>query len=179
MLFCDARHAARRDEHGRYVPFEEQLLDKWDMHKIHEAEAYLREASQLNVPGPFQLEAAIQSAHTFRRLSGRDNWNEIVSLYSGLLHYSRTVGAVIGYASALAEVAGPHEALLQLEGLEPERVNQHLPYWALRASLLSRLARHQEALVSHQRAIGLATDPAVRSFLQEQAALVMSELTTD
>lgn len=87
------------------------------MRKIEEAEMLLRRASQMNQVGPFQLEAAIQSAHTFRRLSGHNNW----------------------------------------------------PYWATRAELLSRLGRFAEAIENYHRAIGLAIDPAVRSFLQERA----------
>ncbi len=121
----------------------------------------------MNQVGPFQLEAAIQSAHTFRRLSGRDNWSEIVQLYEGLLTYSGTFGAMIGYASALAELDGPLSALAQLDRLESDRVKFHLPYWATRADLLSRLGRIAEAIENYERAIGLATDPAVRAFLQE------------
>jgi RNA polymerase sigma-70 factor (ECF subfamily) len=119
--------------------------------------------------GPFQLEAAIQSAHTFRRLSGRNNWDEILHLYEGLLAYSPMFGALIGYVSALAETEGPQAALTQLDRLDSERVKSHLPYWATRAELLTRLGRFTEATESYHRAIGLAIDPAVRSFLQERA----------
>lgn len=168
MLFCDARALTRRGDCGRYIPFDEQSIENWDLHKIEEAELLLQQASQTNQIGPFQLEAAIQSAHTFRRLTGRNNWGEIVQLYEGLLAYSRTFGAIIGYANALAEVDGPLMALSQLDRLESDRVKFHLPYWATRADMLSRLGRYMEAIEDYHRAIGLATDPAVRSFLQER-----------
>ncbi len=65
MLFCEARARARRGEGGKYIPFDEQSLDQWDIRKIEEAEAVLRQASKMGVLGPFQLEAAIQSAMFF------------------------------------------------------------------------------------------------------------------
>jgi RNA polymerase sigma-70 factor, ECF subfamily len=169
MLFCDARATSRRGDCGKYIPFDEQSLEKWDMVKIEEAEKLLREASQMNQIGPFQLEAAIQSAHTFRRLSGVNNWRHILSLYDGLLTFSITFGALIGRASALAESDCPQAALLQLDLLDSDRVRSHLPYWALRAELLTRIGRLAEAREDYHRAIGLAIDPAVRHFLQERA----------
>ncbi len=169
MLFCDARASARRGDGGEYIPFDEQSLDKWNMTKIKEAESLLRQASRMNRVGPFQLEAAIQSAHTFRRLSGQNNWNEILQLYEGLLTYSRTFGAMIGHASALAETQSPQAALARLDLLEFERVKSHLPYWAMRAEILMRLGRFAEAIEAYHRAIGLAIDPAVRNFLLDRA----------
>jgi RNA polymerase sigma-70 factor (ECF subfamily) len=169
MLFCDARAAARRDDFDRYIPFEKQSLDQWDVRKIEEAETLLRQASKMGEVGPFQLEAAIQSAHTFRRITGHNNWNEILHLYEGLIRYCKTFGALIGRALALAEIDGPQAALLQLDCLDCERVKSHLPYWAARAELLSRSGRLAEAMEAFRRAIGLANDPAVRSFLQERS----------
>jgi RNA polymerase sigma-70 factor (ECF subfamily) len=171
MLFCEARATTRRDEYGKYIPFDEQPTEKWDALKIEEAESLLRKASERNEIGPFQLEAAIQSAHTFRRLTGTDNWNEIRQLYKGLLANHWTIGAAIGFVSAVAETDGPPAALLQLESLDMNRISTHLPYWALRAELLTRLRRFDEAVESYQRAIGLTSDPAVRSFLQERSKL--------
>ncbi len=169
MLFCEARARARRGEGGKYIPFDEQSLDQWDIRKIEEAEAVLRQASKMGVLGPFQLEAAIQSAHVFRRLSGHDNWNEILDLYEGLLSYSQTIGTLIGHALALAETEGPQVALSQLDRLDCERVKLHLPYWAARAELLSRLNRSSEASTAYHQAIGLTSDSAVRFFLQERS----------
>jgi RNA polymerase sigma-70 factor, ECF subfamily len=179
MLFCDARASARRGECGKYIPFDEQSIEKWDHRKIEEAESLLRQASQMNQVGPFQLEAAIQSAHTFRRLSGHNNWDQILQLYEGLLAYSPMFGALIGYVSALAETDGPQTALSQLDSLDSERVRSHLPYWATRAELLTRLGRFAEAIENYHRAIGLAIDPAVRSFLQERANNCPSALETE
>ncbi len=168
MLFCDARVGARRSDSGKYIPFDNQSLDKWDMSKVEEAESLLWEAYAKKEIGPFQLEASIQSAHTFRRLSGHNNWSEILQLYNGLMTFSGTIGAAIGYTSALAETDGPQAALSQLDLLDSVRVSSHLPYWALRAELHAKLGHLVEAIEDYHRAIGLAVDPAVRYFLHER-----------
>lgn len=170
LLFCDARSNARRGDRGEYIPFEEQSLDQWDRKKIQESEDCLLQASRGKRIGPFQLEAAIQSAHTFRRLTGCNNWADILQLYEGLLACSSTIGAVIGHVSALAEVAGPQKAWAQLCLLDSERVQFHLPYWALRAELLSRMGKSKDASKDYEHAIVLAVDPAVRTFLQMRAS---------
>ena len=43
---------------------------------------------------------------------------------------------------------------------------EYQPYWAARAALLARAQQHEAAAEAYGRAIGLATDPAVRRFLQ-------------
>ena len=70
MVYAHSRREARRDAEGRYVPLSEQAVERWDQPAIEEAEALLRAASTLGAPGRFQLEAAVQSAHAARRLSG-------------------------------------------------------------------------------------------------------------
>ena len=70
MLYAEARRAARRDATGAYVPLEEQDATLWDDGQIAVAEGLLREASRSGPTGRYQLEAAIQSAHTARRVDG-------------------------------------------------------------------------------------------------------------
>jgi RNA polymerase sigma-70 factor (ECF subfamily) len=47
-------------------------------------------------------------------------------------------------------------------------VASYQPYWAVRAHLLQRRGRVQEARDAFERAIGLAKDPAVRRFLLQR-----------
>ena len=51
---------------------------------IEEAEALLLRASATGVIGRYQLEAAVQSAHAARRLTGRSDWAAIEQLYDAL-----------------------------------------------------------------------------------------------
>src|SRR5579863_4700305 len=77
MLYSHARRDARRDGAGRYVPLSEQKVGRWDKAAIEEAEALLKAAGALGRPGRFQLEAAVQSAHAARRLTGATDWEAI------------------------------------------------------------------------------------------------------
>src|SRR5271155_400632 len=84
MLYAHARREARRDAAGRYVPLSDQDTRSWDETAIEEAERLLRAAGALGAPGRFQLEAAVQSVHTARRLTEATDWPAILLLYDAL-----------------------------------------------------------------------------------------------
>ncbi len=165
MLFCDARKGARRDDADQYIPFNDQRVENWDRSRIEEAEFLLRQASNLHQIGHFQLEAAIQSAHTHRRLTGIANWPIIVQLFEGLLCLSPTLGVRVGHAAAVCEAVSARAALEILDRIDPEEIKNYLPYWALRADCLAKAATPLEAADAYHRAIGLCEDQACRKFL--------------
>jgi predicted RNA polymerase sigma factor len=73
MLYSKSREPSRRTESGAYVPLSMQDTALWDRAGLAEAGATLSSAARLGRIGPFQLEAAIQSAHVHARLTGRDD----------------------------------------------------------------------------------------------------------
>lgn len=167
MLHCEARRGARRDADGRYVPLTRQDVALWTRPLIDEAEEILAAASKAMKPGRFQLEAAIQSVHAQRVVTGRIDWEAIALLYEGLIRLAPTIGARVGAAAALAEAKGDDAGLSTLEAIPPESVTAYQPYWALCAHLLKRLGRPAEAREAYARAVGLSEDPAVRDFLRD------------
>jgi RNA polymerase sigma-70 factor, ECF subfamily len=169
MLHAEARRAARRDASGAYVPLAEQDPARWDAALIDEAEAILLRASALRRVGRFQLEAALQSAHAARRLSGRTDWASILALYDALLAATGSPVVAINRAVALAERDGAAAGLAALDDLSGEaRLLDYQPYWAARANLLARCRDFAAAGDAYERAIGLEPDPAVRRFLQQR-----------
>ena len=76
-----------------------------------------------------------------------------------------SVGAFLGHAAAVAETRGADAALAMIDEIPASQVAAHQPYWALRADLLRRLKRTNEAGDAYKRAAGLTEDPAVRRFL--------------
>jgi predicted RNA polymerase sigma factor len=168
MLHCEARRPARRGPDGRYVPLSEQDPRQWSLPLIEEAERHLMEASKHSRSGRFQLEAAIQSVHAERARRGRTEWSAIMLFYEQLIRISPTLGARLGYAASVAEANGPEAGLAALDGIDPDNVSAHQPYWAVRAHLLQRLGKTSEGLAAFDRAIGLAEDPAVREFLLQR-----------
>lgn len=166
MSYAQARLPARRSADGEYVPLAEQDTARWDSRMIDEAEALLRRASTAHAIGRYQLEAALQSAHVYRRLSGRSNWDAVLQLYDALLALSGSPVVAVNRALALAETGGAEAALDALrEVAEHPQLAEYQPYWAARAELLARTGAHGEARRAYEIAIGLERDPAVRRFL--------------
>jgi len=190
MLFAEARRTARRDANGDYVPLAEQETSAWDAALIDEAEALLRRASAIafsgevesgspkenasnpnRIVGRYQLEAAVQSAHVVRRLTGAADWAAIEKLYDALLALTGSPVVAINRAVAAGETRGPATGLAQLDALADDaRLADYQPYWAARATLLARTGDTVAAASAYERAIGLESDPAVRRFLQARRA---------
>jgi predicted RNA polymerase sigma factor len=167
MLHVEARRNARRTPEGAYVPLADQNLSLWDVGLIGEAETVLRRASALKSLGRYQLEAALQSAHAHRCLTGANNWPEVLHLYDVLLQLSESPVVAINRAIAVAEVRGAHAGLEAMTPLEADtQLNSYQPYWVARAELLAKAGSIDEARRAFEIAIGLARDPAVRRFLQ-------------
>src|SRR5262249_9502697 len=106
MLHAEARRAARRNGRGDYVPLAHQDPAAWDVKLIEEAEALLLQASRKGVIGRYQLEAAVQSAHAARRMSGRTDWAAIVQIYDTLLAITESPVVAINRATAIAQTHG-------------------------------------------------------------------------
>src|SRR5262249_9993952 len=140
----------------------------WAHPLMEEAEHHLAQASKSGRPGPFQLEAAIQSVHAERARSGRIEWTAIVRFYEQLNRISPTIGRQTGYAAALAEANGAREGLAVLDAIDQDAAPVYQPYWAVRAHVLRLLGRGREAQHAYDRAIGFAEDPAVREFLLQK-----------
>ncbi|MEO6690409.1 MAG: DUF6596 domain-containing protein [Dokdonella sp.] len=166
MLHAHARRRARRNAAGDYVPLADQDTSLWDAPMIVEAEETLRRASALRQLGRYQLEAALQSAHVERRISGRDNWAAVLQLYDALSAVTGSPVIMINRALAIAEIDGADVALAAMPDIATDtRLADYQPYWAARAELLTRIGAHIDAQHAYDIAIGLEHDDAVRRFL--------------
>lgn len=170
MLHCEARRSARATPDGKFVPLDQQNPALWSRPTIEEAEAHLRCAARFNRLGRYQLEAAIQSIHAHRAVSGLIDWKEIALLYEGLVRLTPTIGAQVGRAIALGETGDLVGGLTALDEISENRAAGYQPWWAARAHLLRRLGRQDEARDAFERAASLTDDPALRAFLLERAA---------
>jgi RNA polymerase sigma-70 factor (ECF subfamily) len=118
------------------VPLEQQDTNLWERSLIAHAEQFLRQANAAGPSGRYQIEAAIQSAHVARRLTGVANWAAVVALYDHLLALTESPVVILNRAVARAELDGPHAALADLEPLEADkRMRSYQPYWAARGHL--------------------------------------------
>jgi RNA polymerase sigma-70 factor, ECF subfamily len=171
MLHAEARRNARRNPNGEYVPLTDQDPTLWDTPMIEEAEALLFRAGAMGDIGRYQLEAAVQSAHVVRRRSGRPDWAAIERLYDALSALTGSPVVAINRAIAVAETRGASAGLAALDAIADDaRLAEYQPYWAARAGLLAHTGAVDEADRAYELAIGLESDPVVRSFLQERRA---------
>ncbi|MCX5576794.1 RNA polymerase sigma factor [Kaistia terrae] len=174
MLHLDARKDARRARDGAYVPLSKQDAALWSRTRLAEAETTLARAAAFGQPGRYQFEAAIQSAHVGHRLTGAPDRATIAALYEKLFRSAPRLGVAVSRAAATAEAHGVRAGLALLAEIDAARVETYQPFWAVRADLLSRTDAHGEAIEAYDRAIRLATDPAVRSYLTERRARLLS-----
>jgi len=166
LWLCEARRPGRRNG---YKPLHEQDPGDWDASLIARADAALHEAAMRRAPGPFQLEAAIQAAHTQGRQDGHVPWKGIARLHERLLEIAPTVGARIAHAVALAHaLPDPGAGLRLLEAIDAARVAAHQPWWAARAHLLAMAGAHSEAALAYGRALALTVEPGLRAWLMER-----------
>jgi RNA polymerase sigma-70 factor (ECF subfamily) len=171
MLHAESRREARRGAAGEYVPLAEQDPAAWNLGLVEEAEALLFRASRIGVVGRFQLEAAVQSAHAARRLTGHTDWVAIERLYGELFALTASPVVAVNRAIAVAETSGPAAGLAALAELAGDaRLTDYQPHWAARAELLARSGESEAAAAAYLRAIGLESEPAVRDFLQRRLA---------
>jgi RNA polymerase sigma-70 factor, ECF subfamily len=176
MLFLHSRRAARQTAAGDYVPLSDQDEKLWRDAEINEAENLLHRASTFDVIGRYQLEAAIQSAHTTRRLTGRTDWTVIARLYDGLFALTGSPVVAINRAVAIAEVQGPEAGLAVMPSLEAHvRFKTYQPYHAVMSELLSRAGATHQAIEAYDLAIGLSVDSAVRRYLLGKRAALVTE----
>jgi RNA polymerase sigma-70 factor (ECF subfamily) len=170
LLHLEARRGARRDAEGRFVPLDEQDVSLWRTELIVEAERTLRAASEAKQPGRYQLEAAIQSAHSTRAWRGDADWEAIVLLYAALSEMTGSPVARLNLAAALARRDGPERGLAALNALDAAYLRDYQPYWALTADLMARLGRTDEARRAYDEAMARERDVAVIRFLSDRRA---------
>ncbi len=171
MLYAHARRDARRDAVGRYVPLSDQAVERWDQKAIEEAEKLLRAASAFGAPGRFQLEAAVQSVHAARWLTGKTDWEAIAALYDALFALTASPVVAVNRAVAVAHSHGPAAGLELLDQVgAKDGLAGFEPYWVARADLCAKLGEVDAARRAYEQAIGLQTDPAARAFLIDRLA---------
>jgi len=169
LLVTDARRTTRVDADGAPVSLEDQDRSRWDVLAIARANELVAEGLRSARPGRYTLQAAIALVHASAPSFDDTDWMEIVRLYDLLLESWPSPIVALNRAVAVAQLDGPDVALILVEELEgePRLADYHyLP--AIKADLLRRLGREDEALAEGQRALGLVRNDAERAFLDAQ-----------
>jgi RNA polymerase sigma factor (sigma-70 family) len=164
-LFCfgAARLPARLDEHGVFVPLEDQDRSRWDRARIERGLTHLARSATGDHMSRWHLEAGIACEHAIAPSIQQTDWDRIVGLYQVLAQQSWSPVVALNRALAVAERDGIDAGRRELTALAGERKLSRYPfYWAARADLDRRARCHAAARENYERAMALARSPAER-----------------
>lgn len=162
LLLITARRPARTDSLGALVPLNEQDRLLWDRDLISEGQDLVRFCLRRNVPGPYQIQAAINAVHSDTLRATDTEWGQILALYDQLLRCDPSPVVALNRAVALGEVEGPAAGLAAVDGLP---LDSYYLFHAVQADLLRRLGRLPEAVAVFDAALARTDNEAERSFL--------------
>ena len=178
--FIESRRDARLRD-GILIPVPEQDVELWDSQLIERSVSLLTQASlkrePKSVPGRFQLEAAIQSVHAARSVTGKTDWRALSQLYAGLMHAYPSIGGAVSRAAVVAEDSGPAEGLKMLDVIAFDGLDTYQPYHAVRAYCLSELGRIAEAAEAYAQALSLCSEPPSKLWLEEKIKALRKKMS--
>ena len=166
MLLHDARRSARTGPNGEIVLLAEQDRTRWNQTRIDEGVRMLERALSLRSPGRYQLQGAIAALHVERET----DWPQIAALYGQLVRLEPTPIVALNRAVAVAMAEGPERGLALMA--EIELPGYHL-LPAVRADLLRRLDRLDEAAEAYREALALEMNAGDRAFLEGRLGEVL------
>lgn len=165
MMFGNARRGAQRTAAGEFVPLAAQDTSLWQRDAILSADQLLWNAARFRQPGPYQLEAAIQSAHCHRLFTGITPWHGIAALYKQLNSHFPTIGSLVAAAVAYAEAGDIAHGLAELSAIQAE-AKSFQSWWVAKAHLHALVGQNSEAKVALEIAIGLTAEQSIRRHLE-------------
>ena len=169
LVLAIARESTRVGADGQPLRLEDQDRNLWDRVAIHDAQVLVDGGVRSGRPGRYVLQAAIALVHAQATSYEETDWVSVVGFYDELMELWPTAVVALNRAVAVSMVGGPELALQEVEDLDQrgELSSYHyLP--AVKADLLRRLGRIEEARREQRRAISLTTNLSERRFLEAQ-----------
>jgi RNA polymerase sigma-70 factor (ECF subfamily) len=167
LLLTESRRPARTAADGSFVRLADQDRSRWDAGLIAEGQAIVRALLRRNLPGPYQIQAAIAAVHSDAPSAADTQWDQVVALYDQLLARTPSPVVALNRAIAVAELEGPAIALALLDGIDLPGYHL-LP--ATRADLLERLGLVDEARAAYGDALSLVANATERAHLEARRA---------
>ncbi|MGZ6963827.1 MAG: RNA polymerase subunit sigma-24, partial [Acidimicrobiia bacterium] len=130
--------------------------------------------------GPYALQAAIAACHA-RAVQAEDtDWTRIASLYAVLAQVTLSPIVELNRAVAVSMAEGPQAGLDLVDALADEpsmRTYALLP--SVRADLLVKVGRHEEARAEFERAASLTNNARERELSMERARSAESDASAE
>jgi RNA polymerase sigma-70 factor (ECF subfamily) len=117
------------------------------------------------------LQAAIASLYAEPPTYEETDWSQILQLYDALLQVWPSPVVALNRCVALSMVAGPQVALDAVQELEQDpQLTGYRYVPAIKADLLRRLGRIEEAVEAYRAALALTDNESEREFLAGRIA---------
>ena len=173
-----SRLNARVGRDGEPILLMDQNRARWDQLLIRRGLAALEKSEALGgLSGPYALQAAIAACHARARVADETDWQRIAMLYARLVEVTQSPIVELNRAVAVSMAFGPSPALEIVDGLtsEPSLKGYHL-LPSVRADLLEKLGRLDEARIEYERAAGLTRNAREQTLLRARAARCVQAL---
>ena len=172
MLLHDARRNARATAGGDIIRLEDQDRSLWDSRRSPKARRWWsRRCALPGIPSAYAVQAAIAALHAQAKSWAETDWRQIAGLYDVLLRLQPSPVIALNRAAAISMVDGPQAALNLVDSLAArEKLAGYHLLPAVRADLLVRLDRKDEAQAAYREAIALAKLEPERRWLQKRLA---------
>jgi len=167
-----SRTAARTGPSGEPILLLDQDRARWNQLLIRRGLAALDRAEALGgAMGPYALQGAIAACHARARTADETDWPRIAGLYDELGRLMPSPVVELNRAVAVAMAFGPAAGLELVDALlaEPALKTYHL-LPSVRADLLAKLGRRDEAQREFERAASLTRNERERTLLLDRAA---------
>ena len=165
-----SRMRARVGPRGQPILLLDQDRGRWDHLLIRRGLAALARAeSSGGSYGPYTLQAAIAACHARAPTAEETDWTRIVALYDGLAQLMPSPVVELNRAVALGMAFGPAAGLEVVDELtqDPALAGYHL-LPSVRADLLAKLGRFDEARAEFARAASLTQNARERELLNKK-----------
>lgn len=168
-----SRLKARVGPSGEPVLLLDQDRARWDRLLIRRGLAALERAERLGEKrGPYAVQAAIAACHARAATAEDTDWRRISDLYAELAQIAPSPVVELNRAVAVAMAFGPAAGLELVDLLrdDPALRGYHL-LPSVRADLLKKLGRFQEARVEFEKAASMTKNAQERNLLLKRAQL--------
>ena len=169
VLLHDSRRRTRVDADGALVPLDEQDRGQWDRGRI--ASGLQRLQLAVGATGSYLPQAVIAALHATAPSWEQTDWVAICKAYDRLLEIADSPVARANRALAIGFRDGFSTGLAALEDVADDpRLARSSTVPSIRADLLRRAGRTDEALTWYQTALQTNGSEPARAFLRRRIA---------
>jgi RNA polymerase sigma-70 factor (ECF subfamily) len=169
VMLHDARRLTRVDADGALVPLDEQDRSRWDRGRIARGLDRLRLAE--GSTGSYLPQAVIAAVHATAPSWERTDWATICAAYDRLLRMTDSPVVRANRALAVGFRDGPEAGLAALEKVTDDpRLARSSLVASIRADLLRRDGRPDEALSWYRKALPMTGSKPAKAFIRRRIA---------